>query len=336
VARLLIEHDQMAEAEQALARADQRGHPAAAPNLAALREYRLSTAKPDGAAQATDPGADVEAPAAETVMLAPQAAPPETAAPAPDVAPSGAMTPEPIADDAEAVRDTELRRDERRKGARVGRTAVVRRRRWAAVALGFLVISIAFAISNKFGSTSTKTQPSSIVTDAQADRATATHTASLPATPVPAARNRPAPANRLAHTKTSPSLQAKAKVIKKNVTPARKPRTSTTSQSPTETTVSTQSTPPASGAATPVHWSPPQPITSGSTPSSSGSGVGRSTPKRGSPTGSSGSGSPPSTHAGAGGSPGNGSSNHGGTGRGLSGSTTIGASNGTGAATGGG
>jgi hypothetical protein len=350
VARLLIDHDQMAEAEQALTRADQRGHAAAAANLAALREYRFSAAERAPVAEAADPGPKFEPPAAETMKLAPEAALSETAElapdvtpppiaesrapgptaapppisempePTPDVAPSGAITPEPIADDAETVTDAELTR-EGRKRARVGRTPGIRRRRWAAVALGVLVIGIAFAGSTKFGSNGTKTQPSSITTNSQPDRATATHSASLSATPGPATRKRTAPAHKLAHIKISPALQAKAKVRKKKVTPARKPSTLTTSQSPTGT-VSTQPAPPARGAITPVHWSPPHPTTSGSSPSSRGSGAGGSTPS-GSHGGTSGS---RSTHAGSstGGSRGGGSSNHGGAGRGRTGALTGG------------
>jgi hypothetical protein len=219
----------MAEAEEALARAHERGHPEAAHDLAVLREHHPSPA-----------GIEPVADAADRV---------------PEVTSAVAPLPEPIPEPAETGAVAEHSSDSREKRRPAGALGIKLRRRWRAIGLGVLAVGIAFAVATGLAGKSTRAQPSSIVTDAQEIAPTATHTTPPPATPAPASPRKSAVAHQPAQAKTP----AKPKVVRNKTAPPKKPGTSTTTHPATDTTARIQPVHPVSVSTPPVHTTAPAP-----------------------------------------------------------------------------
>jgi hypothetical protein len=312
---LLAENEQFADAEEAFARAEERGHRDAAHNLAVVREYRQSIGEAGSSPDANEPVPDTVPPPTRDLdeWFSEDAvqAEPSGYLPAEDVAGSpAAQVVEPGAD------------ADRRKWPRAGALTARRSRRLAAGVV--LAVGIAFAAMTAVDSKGPRPNTPSTVTNVQ-DAATTSTRPAAPSVPQPSAKTHPnpAPIQTPAHVnapdKAKPKAQAKPHAVTTPTTSTSSPPVAPSSSGANRASTIQVAPPTVAPTTTPIRSSPP--VTPPPSPSTStGSGTGTT----GSGTGSSGG-----SHTGSSGTRTGGPSSHGGTGT-AQGSNGSGTNAGTG------
>ncbi len=282
---LLAEHDQLDRAEDAFARALERGHPHAAENLADLREYRRGIPAPGPIPVTVEPDRDHGEKVREPAVTDPSAA---------HAVPATAAAEIPRAEDDQgegAPADVSASRH-RRLPPGVGRVSAPRRLRLGVGLLAFAV-GIPLVVANVLPNKGTNAPRSPTVAIEQ-------NAVPAPSTrPAQMAQHKPAKAQKPPQQKEPQRIAATARISKKTTVP-NATHVSTPAGSDTVMTTPVQGADRvAGGSPTSARTSPPAPATtapSGSTSTGSVGGTYRGS--SGSGSGSSDTGS--STHAGSG------------------------------------